>query len=124
MIHRNRNLSNTALALYLDEHTVSDGDTFERCNLSRLGQESLFSGITGLIFRNCNLVNCLLPPDTTVENCLHIQKSFCTHKLDEKKVVHNLTPCEENCSHVVDMDEIEVDGVVLLTKYYYKHILL
>jgi len=124
MIHRNRNLSNTALARYLTEVTVSNGDTFERCNLSRWGQESLFAGLTGLTFRNCNLTNCLLPGDAVVEDCLHIQKSMCTHILDEKGVVHGLTPCVENCAHVVDTDTVTIDTVPILTMYHYEHTLL
>jgi len=122
MIHKNRNLSNTALNQYLAEVTVSNGDTFINCNLSRFKQENLFVGITGLTFQNCNLVNCLLPEDAAIEDCLHIQKSFCTHLLDEKDVVHSLTPCIENCVHVVDSDTVFIDEQdVLGTVYYRRH---
>jgi hypothetical protein len=124
MIHKNRNLSNTALARYLGEVTVSNGDTFENCNLSRWGQETLFTGITGLTFKNCNLMNCTVPGDAVIEDCLQIQKSICTNILDKKGITHSLPPCAVNCSHVVDTDTVTIDSVLIFTEYYYKHTLL
>ena len=124
MIHKNRNLSNAALDRYLGEVTVSNGDTFERCNLSRWEQETLFTGITGLTFKNCNLMNCTVPGDATIQDCLHIQKSICTHILDDKGVVHSMTPCATSCSHLVDTDTVTIDSVLIVTERYYKHTLL
>jgi len=94
---------------------VSDGDTIEDCNLMQLTTNtSICAGITGLTFQGCNLLNCSVPGDAVVENCLIINKSFCSHLHPD----WDLTPCIENCSHVVDTDEIWIDGVLVDTIYH------
>jgi hypothetical protein len=68
-------------------------------------------GVTGLVFTNCNLKNCLLPPDAIVGvGCNTSQTDYCAHNHPE----FNL-PSEgaenETCRHAVE--EIKIDGVVV-----------
>lgn len=100
--------------------SVSNGDTVENCNLMQLANTPVCEGITGLTFINCNLVNCSVPGDAVIENCLTIQKSFCSHLHPD----WSLTPCIENCSHVIDTDEIWIDNVLVDTIYHHKDTLL
>jgi len=99
----------------ISDLTASNEDTVEDCNLMQLvSNTSVCVGITGLIFRGCNLLNCSVSGDAVVEDCLIISKSFCSHLHPD----WSLTPCIENCSHVVDTDEIWIDDVLVDTIYY------
>jgi hypothetical protein len=52
--------------------TFEDGDVIEGCNLSQPEAHTSLGSAKGLIFRDCNLCNCDVPEDATVENCLTI----------------------------------------------------
>jgi len=121
MIHKRKNLSNTALARYLKDNSVKDGDEFRNCNLSRLKRVEIFKGVKNLKFVECNLVNCILPDDAVTEHCNTVQKSFCTHVLDAKGVHHDLTKCAVDCEHLMETDTIEIDGKAIDTVRHYKH---
>lgn len=113
MIYQKKNYSRGKLS----NLSVSNGDTFIECNFSQLvaGTE-IANSYTGLTFEKCNLMNCEVPGDAVVERCLTVEKSCCSH-------LHpgvGLTTCSDNCSHVVDTDEIWIDGVLIDTVYYYK----
>lgn len=110
-IHKNRNFS-------FQDPNCENEDIFERCNLSQLQPNTLIClNKTGLTFRNCNLVNCIVPGDTVVERCNTTQVSRCKHLHPEWT---NLPDEDENCPHVVDIDEILVDGVLVDTVYHRK----
>jgi hypothetical protein len=50
---------------------VEPGTEFVRCNFSkRISHTKLFDGIAGLKFVGCNLLNCDLPDDAVVDDCL------------------------------------------------------
>lgn len=97
---------------------VDDGDELIECNC---GQKAPYTeicqGLTGLIFTDCMLQNCVLPLGAVKNrgNIPHVE--FCS----------NLKPgftdqtCSENCSHVVDTDTVTMDGIVVDTVYHYKH---
>lgn len=90
---------------------VFTGDNF----IQKEPNTAIFVGITKLKFINCNLTNCKLPEDTIVEGTFLKQRSFCSH-------IHprwELNECPDNCEHVVDVDEIIIDGTVIDTIYYY-----
>ena len=91
---------------------VANGDTLDRCNLSQLVPHTVVcSGITGLTFRGCNLVNCDVPGDAVVEHCNTAQISRCAHLHPEWA---DALPAEaENCPHVVDTDTIEPGGITV-----------
>ena len=100
---------------------VQDGDTFDNFNLTQRVSRQI-TDKTGLTFRNGNLTNCQVPPDSVVESsCLHIQKDFC-YWLHLDMGLENLPtysgaeatcgPDVENCRHV-DEDlvyEIIIEG--------------
>jgi len=89
----------------------SDGDTFEQCNLSQLvpGTE-ICEGKIGLTFRQCNLVNCLVPVGSIIERCNTTQVSRCSH-LHPEWVERGLAECAVDCSHVIEVETVEVAGV-------------
>lgn len=96
--------------------TVENGHVFTGDNfIQQYPNTPIFEGITGLKFINCNLTNCSLPGDAITEGSHPKQRNFCSH-------VHprwGLTECIENCEHVVDTDEIQIDGITVDTVYYY-----
>lgn len=80
---------------------------------------AIYSGYTGLTFRNCNLCNCDVPGDSTIISCNTGQVSFCGNihiNWAEKGVIPS---CAENCSHVTDYDTITIDDVSVDTNYAY-----
>ncbi len=96
----------------------TNGQTVDGWNLTQLQPHTAIGeGVSGLIFRNCNLLNCDVPADAVVESCLHVHKSFCSH-LHPDWVAHGLPECVENCEHVADTDEITIDGETVTTNTY------
>lgn len=94
---------------------VVEGHNFTQGN----PHTKIYEGYTGLTFRNCNLANCDVPADATVISCNRGHISFCSHlhpKWTEKGI---LTQCVENCSHVIHVDNVTIDGVVVDTNYSY-----
>ena len=94
----------------LDGH-VFTGDNF----IQKVPNTQILVGKNKLKFINCNLTNCKLPADAIVEGTFVVQKSFCSH-------IHprwGLAECVENCEHVVDIDEIVIDGIIIDIVYRY-----
>lgn len=87
------------------------GDNF----IQKESNTPILTGKTELKFINCNLTNCSLPQDAITEGSHTRQRSFCSHEHPD----WGLTECIENCEHVVDTDEIIIDGVVIDTIYHY-----
>lgn len=83
-----------------------NGDTFDNCNLSQFQDREIASGKTGLIFINCNLTNCISPPDSIVDPSCNISKiNFCYWLHPEWPL-----PVEvDNCRHVIGTNVIETD---------------
>lgn len=95
-----------------------DGDIFDSCNIAQLYPNTkICDGKSGLTFQGCNLLNCSVPGDSIIMDCLTVQKNFCSH-------IHpgfGLSPeCVDNCSHVADTDEVLIDGVLIDTIYHYE----
>ena len=108
-VHKNRNFS-------FSDPTCENGDTFERCNLSQLQPNTaICAGKTGLTFTHCNLVNCSVPGDATVDHCNTVQVSRCKHLHPEWDALPDEV---NNCSHVTSTDEIWVDGDLVDTIYH------
>jgi len=100
---------------------VSNGDTVESCNLTQLNPNTaICAGYSGLTFIRCNLLNCVVPSGSIVEDCLTIQKSFCSHLGPDMVDFAGLSGCADDCSHVVDSDEIWIDGVLAEKIYHYE----
>jgi hypothetical protein len=69
--HRNQNFRQ-------QDPKPAEGDTFRDCNLSQAAPHTaICKGVKGLRFIGCNLVNCDLPPDAVIEDCLqcHVSKT-------------------------------------------------
>ena len=97
-----------------------NGEVFEYANFTQmLPNTEIFKGVTGLTFKDCNLTNCKLPEDAKVESCLRVQVEFCTN-LHPEWVAKGLIECETNCSHVINIDKIRIDGILIDTIYDYK----
>ena len=102
----------------------ANGDVIQRCNLTQaIPGTAIGSGVTGLTFRNCNLVNCTVPGDATVEHCNTAQIERCAN-LHPNLLDHGVSPEAENCPHVTDIDEIEIGGIVVDTIYTYEDTVL
>jgi len=98
----------------------SNGDHFINCNLTQpQPNTAIFSSITGLRFTRCNLCNCNVPGDAVLENSPNRHINFCSHL--KPKMAEYTSGCVEACSHVVDFDEVIIDGTSLGKVYHYKH---
>ena len=95
---------------------IKNGHLFRGDNfIQQYPHTKIFEGKTGLKFINCNLTNCSLPEDAITEGSHPKRRSFCSH-------IHTkwgLPECSKNCEHVIDIDEIIIDGVVIDTVYHY-----
>ena len=91
---------------------LDDGDILENVNFSQLQPHTMIGeGVSGLVFKSCNLVNCDVPEDATVEKCNNCQKSFCSHLHPEWKFEQE---CERVCEHVSKhVPELVIGGVVV-----------
>ena len=91
---------------------LDNGDVIENVNFSQIQPHTMIGeGVTGLVFRKCNLVNCDVPEGAVVEQCNTCQKSFCSHLHSEWVFEQD---CERVCEHVVKhVPELVVEGVVV-----------
>lgn len=105
--------------------TVENGHHFTDVNFAQAEPNTeIFIGKTGLIFEKCNLINCSIPGDAQKIDCLHIQKDMCANTHPQWVDEGFIDAEAENCSHVVDTDEITIDGVLVDTIYYYEDTIL
>jgi hypothetical protein len=96
---------------------TKDGTAFEGCNFFQcVPGTKILEGVSGLVFRDCNLINCSVPKDAIVDGCNVSQVSFCSH-LHPEYVQAGLPECQENCAHVVSVEEIQLQGTVLYSIY-------
>lgn len=95
------------------------GDVFERVNFAQKSPHTLIcEGVTELTFLNCNLTNCDIPADAIAEGCNRAQINRCSHLHPDI----GLSECETECEHMINKDEVWVDGVLVDTFYQYKDI--
>lgn len=98
---------------------IENGHTFTGDNFLQLNAHTkIFEGKIGLTFINCNLTNCDPPPDSVFIGIRPKQASFCSH-VHPSWIERGLPECIESCEHVIDTDEITIDGVVVDTVYHY-----
>lgn len=79
---------------------------------------AIYTGQTGLTFRNCNLLNCDVPAGSVVEFCNRGHVSFCSHLHDSWLAHARISACAESCTHIIHADAIIIDGVAVDTNYY------
>ena len=119
MIHRNKNYSN-------QDPDCQNGDHFIDCNLSQLmPNTNICTGKTGLRFSNCYMQNAIVPGDSQLFDCNNIQRDKCYWiRLVDGQNLDGLPVEPENCRHVIDSDEVTVDGVVVSRTYTREEIVL
>ena len=80
----------------------------------------IYEGYSELTFRNCNLLNCDVPSDSVVISCGLGHVSFCSH-LHPKWLENGFVfECVESCEHLVSVDTITIDGILLNTQNHYE----
>lgn len=101
----------------LADFNPHNDEVIEDCNLSqKFPGTEIATGVTGLVFRRCNLINCILPPDATATDCNMSQVDRCGH-------LHEDYVCDEAmCKHCTGSEPIIVDGVTVDTLYTYQDI--
>lgn len=96
---------------------VEDCHVFEWCNFAQLQPHtSIFEGKRNLRFVNCNLLNCDVPEDAELVDCLHTHLDMCAHVHPE----FTSLSCKPECRHCVSKEEIYIDGVLVDTLYTYE----
>lgn len=115
-------MPNYAFTTGKDMPDIENGHTFTEYNFyQKYPHTDIFVGKTGLTFVGCNLLNCDVPGDATIEDSLHIHKSLCSHLHPE----YNIQPvCVDDCEHVVDTDEVWIDSVLVDTTYHRKDLVV
>jgi len=94
---------------------LEDGDVLENCNLMQNLPNTTFDGqgAENVTVIRGNCVNCAFPASWDVQSRMHIQVSYCAHLHPDM----GLPEEQEDCPHVVSIDEIVVDGAVTDTIY-------
>ncbi|MDY0208365.1 MAG: hypothetical protein RBR82_17345 [Pseudomonas sp.] len=102
---KNKNFSHQRIANFMP----ANGEVIEDCNFTQpTPWTPIAEGVSGLTFRNCNLVNCSPPSDSVVESCNRAQISRHTEA------------CPVDCEHLISSENIIVDGVVVDTILVYE----
>ena len=92
---------------------VENGHEFVNVNFTRaVPNTKIFEGVTGLVFNNCNLMNCDVPEDAEIISGLHCHVSFCSY-VHPSWVDKGVPECGVSCQHLVDTHTITIDGVVV-----------
>lgn len=104
------------------EPPLQNSDVVTGGNFTQIAPDTeICVGITDLTIEGGNWVNVKIQPTWTVTGGNHAQVNRCAH-LHPEWVEKGLLPSNhpENCEHVVSVDEIKVDGVVVSTVYMYE----
>lgn len=80
----------------------------------------IYTGCTGLTFRQCNLINCDVPAGSVVERCNTGHMTFCSHIWNGWLEKGYISACATECEHVISKDTITIDGVAVDTSYKYE----
>jgi hypothetical protein len=81
---------------------------------------AIYTGQTGLTFRNCNLLNCDVPAGSVVERCNTGNMSFCSHVTPGWSEKGYISKCAADCSHRTVVDTVTIDGVTVDSNYTYE----
>jgi hypothetical protein len=97
---------------------IPDGSTINDGNFTQAAPGTEILVGKTLTINGGNWTNVQVQPTWTVQGGGWVQVSRCTH-VHPGLVAHGLDECAEDCSHVVDTDEIYVDGELVDTVYHY-----
>lgn len=115
--YQNKNFSRSKI----NNLEVANGDIFQKCNFAQsVAHTDICTGYTGLVFTDCNLMNCDVPAGSVVNNCLTVQKELCANLHPDRVATGELDSEDEDCDHVIDTDEIWIDGELVDTIYHYR----
>lgn len=91
------------------EFTPTDGEVISSCNFTQpIPWTPISVGVSGLTFRDCNLVNCSPPSDSVIESC------------NTAQISRHTEDCLVDCEHLISSEDIIVDGVVVDTLRQYE----
>jgi len=92
--------------------SFDDGDIFEGVDFTQhVPDVALGGNAVGIVFKKCDLTNCVVPSACEIEDCVVRRVSFCGNLYEGLEGLD----CGELCEHVVRNDaEIVIDGVVVL----------
>jgi hypothetical protein len=100
---------------------AENGATIEGHNLLRgAPHTAIYEGVTGLTFRGCNMINCVVPEDAVIDSCLMVQVSFCSHNHPKWLEKGYISECASDCEHRTMVDTITIDGTVVDTVNHYE----
>lgn len=103
--------------------SIPDGSVISGGNFSQIApQTEILVGKT-LTITGGNWCNVAVQPQWTVSGGNWCQVSRCSH-LHPELVDRGLDECVANCSHVVDTDEVYIDGALVDTIYRYEDTVL
>jgi len=97
---------------------VPNGSTIKGGNFSQHTPDTPILVGKTLAITGGNWVNVRQDPNWTITGGNWTQVSRCTN-IHPEWVARGLTACDENCAHVVDTDEIWIDGQLVETIYHY-----
>ena len=97
-----------------------DGSVINKANFTQANPNTVLTNLVGknITFENCNMGNVNIDANWTIIGGGQIQIDRCTN-LNPDYIDRGVVECVENCSHVIDTDEIDIDGVII-TIYHYK----
>ena len=98
---------------------IEDGAVIDSGNFTQLVPGTEILKGKKLTINGGNWTNVKKQPEWTVNGGNWTQVSRCSH-LHPQLIEQGLTPCQENCSHVIDTDTITVDGQLVDTVYHYE----
>jgi hypothetical protein len=80
----------------------------------------IYKGMSGLTFKNCNILNCDVPVGSVIEYCNTGHMEICSHLYPRWAEKGYISSCADDCSHRTIVDTITVDGVAVDTNYTYE----
>ena len=114
---KGKNFSRGKLA-NLSQYSIQNGDTFEQCNFVQANLNTpVLAGYTGLTFIACNLMNCSVPGDAVIDDCLTLQKDMCSNLHPNWEVTAS---CGTQCRHVKEIDTVTIDSELIGTIFHYE----
>ena len=98
---------------------IASGETINSGNFTQLFPNTEILVGVDLVINGGNWTNVKPQPNWVINGGNWSQISRCSH-VSPKLVDRGLPVCADNCAHVVDTDEIWIDGVLIDTVYHYE----
>ena len=102
---------------------IADSSVIGESNFTQLTPDTEIMKGKTLTINGGNFCNVKLQPEWTINGGLWIKRSFCSH-LHSDWIEKGLTECDTECSHMVEKEDIIIDGQVVDTIYTYEDTLI